>query len=186
MKTVPIAQLQDRIILNLYGRITRDSARESAALNTLHKDLEKSVQKKFLKAAAEDLRDKKLVRQDARSRYHLTAAGIEYAQNQWGFRDERPIESEAWTGSLDRAELSTETRQRLVARLRDLQVVVEGLELPQSEREQIRAHIVAAVVLAEAPDPPWQIILTVLACIASVAAITSAVTDIVGLIGTGS
>ena len=181
MKTIPIAQLQDQIILNLYNRLVDEKLRRGATLNTLFQDLKVSVQRGFLQAAADDLCDRKMVRREPDKRYVLAAAGIDYAQRQWGFSE--ATQSSSWTGNLDRTGLSVTNQQTLVSRLRDIQVVVEGLDIAQSEREQIRAHVVAAVVLAEAPEPPWQLILTILTAIASVATIATAVADAMNIIG---
>lgn len=71
--------------------------------------------------------------------------------------------SESWTGRpMPGAVLSEAQRMRLIQGLRDAERRLDELQLDNSQRAQVLAYINAAKELAEAPDPPAELIWEIL------------------------
>ena len=94
----------------------------------------------------------------------------------------KSISSWSWTGLDENISISEEKRSNISSKIYALHGMVEDLNMSQYQKSQAKSMISAALILTEAPDPLWKIILEVLALLAGFAAITSAITDIVSII----
>lgn len=64
-------------------------------------------------------------------------------------------QSSSWTG---RPSLPEENRSSLIAALRSAERSLDGMEIGNSDKAQARAFVIAAINLAEAPNPPDDLI----------------------------
>ena len=92
---------------------------------------------------------------------------------------EQPVvSSSAWTG---RVTLPEKNRERLVIALRAAEGELDALGAGNAEKAQARAYLVAAAALAEAPDPPADIIWDLIQRANNIAGIAALLVSIVGL-----
>ena len=83
------------------------------------------------------------------------------------------IDSSQWTGVPSRNALNEERSAKLVRFLDEAEQQIADLLLGQEERAQARAFIVASRVLAEAPEPPADLIWILLQRLNNIAGIAS-------------
>lgn len=73
-----------------------------------------------------------------------------------------PINSSSWTGLPSNVVLTEQKREKLVTMLHDADVALDSVGATNHEKAMARAYIVAAKTLADAPDPPadliWELI----------------------------
>jgi DNA-binding PadR family transcriptional regulator len=125
----------------------------------------------ILQIHLDDLLEQELVarpQRGVRDRFQITPRGIQEV-DAWESSD-RAVSSETWTGSTDRYSVSEEKREQIVSRLRHLQTVLDECQLTNAEKSQAAALLTAAVSMAEAPQPPWEIIKQVLMVLANISA----------------
>lgn len=103
-----------------------------------------------------------------RERYQITGRGIQLFEGDRleGFG----LDSSLWTGELDRRKISEAKRREILSEIEKLKPIVADADLTQEQKSQAGAMITALITLAEAPDPPWQIIKEILILIAAIAA----------------
>lgn len=80
------------------------------------------------------------------------------------------VDSSRWTGQASRYVISEQTKRRIVQRMSELNKCLDDMALDQSQRAQAGAMVSAVLLMAEAPQPPWEIIKDVLTLIAAIAA----------------
>jgi hypothetical protein len=95
--------------------------------------------------------------------------------------DGPPIHSSAWTGLPASFVFTDAIRVDLLARLDDAGKELDSLALGNSEKAQIRAFILAAKELTEAPDPPADLIWELIGRANSIAGIASLFVSIIAL-----
>lgn len=91
------------------------------------------------------------------------------------------VHSSSWTGLPSNFELTQERQQRLVRDLDTAEQTLTGLHLSQEVHAQARAYIIAARCLAEAPDPPADLIWEMLNRANALAGIASLFVSILAL-----
>lgn len=91
------------------------------------------------------------------------------------------IESSSWTGLPSDFVLSEEKRTRLVACLQDAETQLDHIGAGNAEKAQARAYIVAAKALADAPDPPADLIWELIQRANSIAGIAALFVSIIAL-----
>jgi hypothetical protein len=89
--------------------------------------------------------------------------------------------SSDWTGLPSAFELTEEKRQKLVRELELADEQLAGLGLGQATQAQARAYFVAARILAEAPEPPADLIWNIIGRANSLAGIASLLISIIAL-----
>jgi hypothetical protein len=94
---------------------------------------------------------------------------------------ETSVDSSQWTGLPSSFVLSEEKRARLVACLQSAEADLDKLGAGNHEKAQARAYIVAARALAEAPDPPTELIWQLIQRANSIAGIASLFVSVVAL-----
>lgn len=134
----------------------------------------------------DELIDQGLVTRGAggpRERFRITSLGIQFVDNIAQLDvSSGSIESNAWTGRSQDFALS-ETRQReIVVKIKQLKKVIEQAPLTNSERSQAIALVTSALVLAEAPDPPWKVVKETLTWIAAISTTLSLALQVAALI----
>jgi hypothetical protein len=100
-------------------------------------------------------------------------------EDQYGYLNKM---SGNWSGNLEKYSVSEASRQNILSKLNVLNAEVEGLPISQTEKAQIRAYVTAAIIVAEAPEPGWKIIMAILIVLSGIASIASAITGIIQLI----
>ncbi len=95
--------------------------------------------------------------------------------------DGAPIDSAAWTGLPSTFVLAEEKRETLVSMLREAESSLDQLGAGNSEKAMARAYIVAARTLADAPDPPVDLIWEIIGRANSLAGIASLLVSIIAL-----
>ncbi|HYI46859.1 MAG TPA: hypothetical protein VEX35_00185 [Allosphingosinicella sp.] len=91
------------------------------------------------------------------------------------------IDSSTWTGLPPGFVLSDQKRESLVVMLQDAEVALDSLGAGNSEKAMARAYIVAARTLADAPEPPVDIIWELINRASSLAGIASLFVSIIAL-----
>ena len=91
------------------------------------------------------------------------------------------IDSTKWTGLPSNFQLVEEKRVRLAALLSEAEYALDQLGAGNSEKAMARAYIVAARTLAEAPDPPTDLIWEIIGRANSLAGIASLFVSIIAL-----
>ena len=91
------------------------------------------------------------------------------------------VGSTEWTGLPANFALTEDTRAELVSLLRQAEDGLNGLAASNHEKAQARAFIVAARMLAEAPDPPVELIWQLIGRANSIAGIASLLVSIIAL-----
>jgi hypothetical protein len=91
------------------------------------------------------------------------------------------VNSSRWTGLPSGFTFSEDKLQTLVRELDRVEAALGTIQISQQERSQARAYIVAARVLAEAPEPPSDLIWEIIVRANSIAGIASLFVAIVGL-----
>jgi hypothetical protein len=100
--------------------------------------------------------------------------------------ESRPVESSTWTGRAEPKALSNEQLRVLVKELDSAESQLERLDVSQEVRAQARAYILASRLLAEAPDPPVELIWSILTRANSLAGIASLFVSIFALFSTAA
>ena len=93
----------------------------------------------------------------------------------------KTTDSSAWTGLPSTFTLAEEKRESLVSLLREAEESLDQLGAGNSEKAMARAFIVAARVLADAPDPPVDLIWEIIGRANSLAGIASLLVSIIAL-----
>lgn len=194
----------NQLVSCLYWQSSRSE--DLTSFETLARKFGVEYETGFLAEAQRELKSKGLLRGpdpidgDATALGRLTGAGLRFAEDR-GLddlaEDEREIASEtdadelnqatgsfqsaSWTGLPTAFELTEAKRQTLV---RDLELAEDrlvGLGLSQEIQAQARAYFVAARILAEAPEPPADIIWNIIGRANSLSGIASLLLSIVAL-----
>jgi microcompartment protein CcmK/EutM len=96
--------------------------------------------------------------------------------------DERQaIDGSSWTGLPSEFRLTDQKRESLITMLQGAELALDSLGAGNSEKAMARAYIVAARTLADAPDPPVDIIWEILNRANSLAGIASLFVSIIAL-----
>lgn len=91
------------------------------------------------------------------------------------------VDSSTWTGLPSDFELSEEKRTTLVAYLQEAESKLDSLGISNEAKAQARAYIIAAKVLADAPEPPSDVIWELVQRANSIAGIASLFVSVIGL-----
>lgn len=91
------------------------------------------------------------------------------------------IESKSWTGLPSAFELSEERRESLTKLLIDAELALDAAGVGNMEKSMARAYIIAAKTLAEAPDPPVDLIWELVNRASALAGIASLFVSILAL-----
>ena len=95
--------------------------------------------------------------------------------------DPRVIRSADWTGLPESFEFTAEKQAALVRNLDIAEAALSTSDVSQESRAQVRAYIIAIRALAEAPDPPKDIIWELIGQANTVAGIASLFVSIIAL-----
>jgi len=139
----------------------------------------------MLQIHLDELADQKLVqspKRGVRDRFQLTAEAIREYDSRTDAAVVKSAQSEAWTGNLDREAINEARSIKICHRIKSLQLVLDGAALTNEERAQAGAYVAAAVTLSEAPEPPWEVIKTILLLLASISTVFVAAIEIAKLI----
>jgi hypothetical protein len=117
-----------------------------------------------------------------RERFQITAMGIQHFDAIANDVEDGGIQSQSWTGNLDRYEINDAKAIKVAHRIRGLRSVLEQSDLSNEERSQADALITAAIALSEAPDPPWTVVKEILLLLAGLSTIFVGAIEIVKLI----
>lgn len=91
------------------------------------------------------------------------------------------VQSAEWTGLPTTFQLTDERRQRLVTLLEDAESSLDALGVGNSEKAMARAYIIATRALAEAPDPPVDLIWELIDRANSIAGVASLFVSLIAL-----
>ena len=92
------------------------------------------------------------------------------------------VQSTSWTGSIDRLQLNDGQIEKVTAKIVKLKTTIEASDLTQTEKSQASAYAVAALALAESPDPPWSIVTELLILVAAISTTLGLALQIVEMI----
>jgi hypothetical protein len=96
------------------------------------------------------------------------------------------INSALWTGLPSDFTLSEDRQSALVRELDLAEERLGSMSISQEVRAQARAHIIAAKLLSEAPDPPFKLIWAIIGQANSLAGIASLFVSIIALFSTAA
>jgi DNA-binding PadR family transcriptional regulator len=87
--------------------------------------------------------------------YQISAKGIDWVN---AGHSTPSIDSSRWTGRRSKTRLSGRQVDQLIEELGRVEERLTDLPITNSEKSQARAYLIAARLLAEAPDPPGELI----------------------------
>lgn len=90
-------------------------------------------------------------------------------------------DSANWTGLPSNFVLSEEKKNRLLVLLEDVEERVSGVNIANSEKAQVRSLVIAARILAEAPEPPADVIWELINRASQLAGVAALFVSIIGL-----
>ena len=132
----------------------------------------------------------------------ITGSGMAYIEGKYGSKDgvgtilepvsyvqentgvasaSSNIQSATWTGLPSDFALSEEKRTRLVTCLQQAEAGLDFLGIGNQQKAQVRAYIVAAKALADAPEPPVELIWELIQRANAIAGIASLFVSIIAL-----
>lgn len=82
---------------------------------------------------------------------------------------EEKFDSIRWTGETNRSKISETKRMAIIARLKELEIILDSIDLSQEEYAQAKSLLTASVLMAEAPLVPVKQLKETLALIAAIA-----------------
>jgi len=91
------------------------------------------------------------------------------------------VSSARWTGLPSDFDLSEEKRGALISLLHDAELALDSVSVSNNEKAMARAYIVAAKVLADAPEPPADLIWELIGRANALSGIASLLVSIIAL-----
>ncbi|WP_156359386.1 hypothetical protein [Sphingomonas sp. Leaf242] len=182
-------QTQRDVLHVLFDRATKGHRTDPSLTRPRISELLSDVSKVKLSPAVlqihlDDLLSQGLVgapKRGVRDRFQITAQGIQSMDAEIAATPSS-INSESWTGSLDRTSITDSKRVEIIKRIKNLQAVVEDSDLTNSEKSQAGALIAASITMAEAPSPPWESIKELMILIASISTVLTLALEIAKMI----
>lgn len=142
---------------------------------------------------ADGLLEKRMGERDYEMSYRPSAQGVYEAAgfNQLVIKDgvdepttkpeSNPVDSSAWTGLPSDFVLSEKKRASLVAMLAEAERALDSIGAGNTEKAMARAYIVAARSLADAPEPPVDLIWEIIGRASDISGIASLFLSIIAL-----
>ncbi|MGW8279790.1 hypothetical protein ACWGK7_09845 [Sphingomonas aurantiaca] len=189
MTTSSASETQRRVLQVLFDRATKGHWTDPSLTRPRISELLNDDHKIKLPAAVsqihlDDLEAQGFVatpKRGVRDRFQITAQGIQYMDEPVADIPQA-VNSELWTGSLDRTIITDSKRADILSKIKKLQSVVESSDLTNIEKSQASALVAASVAMVEAPSPPWDVIKDMMVMIASISTILTLALEIAKMI----
>jgi hypothetical protein len=175
-------ELRAAVLRYLHSLVETNGARYTT-VGRIKRALKTPESMEFLKVIIDDLQASGLAHAKdgpnfGKNLIEITAAGIDWVREHG---PSQPVSSESWTGRRQDVSLSVSDKDALLNELTRIEPRISELPISNFEKSQVRALVLSARVLAEAPEPPYDVVWEIISRtsdIATVAALLATVYQI--------